>query len=187
MWWLSVVAWIKILCAKYDECLRIPFFLVLCFQTAKRSDIGFADMQGGLFAHCQEWYFQAAKRSDKSSSTMQEGILLMLWISVFRIGNFYNMGSAVQQWGWIADSQESRFQAAKRSEMCTAFPQGRWFVDAHESRIQVCETFKLENCRHKRNSICWYSGIVIWGLETFTYGLCCPVMWSICMCTGIAF
>ena len=61
--------------------------------SANRSDMDFVELQGGLFAHYQEWNFQGAKRSDKSSSTMQEGVLLMLRNSFYRLGNFviFNM------------------------------------------------------------------------------------------------
>ena len=31
-----------------------------CFQAVKRSDMDCAELQGGLFADCQEWHIQAA-------------------------------------------------------------------------------------------------------------------------------
>ena len=34
------------------------------------SDLGCAELQGVLFADCQEWQFQATKRSDMSSIFM---------------------------------------------------------------------------------------------------------------------
>ena len=45
----------------------------LRFQTAKRSDVGCAELQGWLLADCQEWCIVAAKSSDKSSTILQEG------------------------------------------------------------------------------------------------------------------
>ena len=44
-----------------------------CFQAAKHSYIECAELQGDLFADCEEWHFQAAKRFDKSRTILQEG------------------------------------------------------------------------------------------------------------------
>ena len=35
--------------------------------------MGCVELQGGLFADCQEWHFQAAKSSENSSTILQEG------------------------------------------------------------------------------------------------------------------
>ena len=42
------------------------------FHGAKRSDMEFVEVQGGLFANSQELHFQAAKRSDMNSTILQE-------------------------------------------------------------------------------------------------------------------
>ena len=47
-----------------------------------------AELQGCLFADCQEWHFQARKRTDKSSTILQDGR--------------------------FADAEESRFHVTKR-------------------------------------------------------------------------
>ena len=44
-----------------------------CFQTAKRSDMVCAELQGRVLADCQEWRIVPVKVSDKSSSLLQEG------------------------------------------------------------------------------------------------------------------
>ena len=44
----------------------------LCFQTAKRSDMGCAELKS-LLADCQEWCIQSAKSSDLRSANLQEG------------------------------------------------------------------------------------------------------------------
>ena len=44
-----------------------------CFQSAKRSDMDCAELQGCLFADCQEWHFQAAKCLYESSTILQVG------------------------------------------------------------------------------------------------------------------
>ena len=43
-----------------------------CFQAAKHSVMDCAELQGFLFADCQEWHFLAAKSSHKSSTIPQE-------------------------------------------------------------------------------------------------------------------
>ena len=44
-----------------------------CFQAAKRSDMECVELQGCLFADCQEWHFQVSKRCDICSNIPQEG------------------------------------------------------------------------------------------------------------------
>ena len=50
--------------------VRFAYVKELRFQTEKRSDMGCAELQGGLFADSQEWRFQAAKQSVMSSAIM---------------------------------------------------------------------------------------------------------------------
>ena len=121
---------------------------------------GLCQLQGGLFAECEEWLFQAATRSDKSSIILQEG--------------------------WFPDSQESRFQAAKRSEMCSAFPQGVRIVDAQESRIQFAKRSDMRIAVMKGFDLLIFWNRVL-RLGKFTYWLCRPDMWSICWCSGITY
>ena len=45
----------------------------LRFQTAKRSDMGCADLQEGRFGDCQDWHCHAANPSDMSIAIQQEG------------------------------------------------------------------------------------------------------------------
>ena len=44
-----------------------------CFQAAKRSDMDCVEVQGVLFADCQEYHFHVSKRSDNCSTILQDG------------------------------------------------------------------------------------------------------------------
>ncbi len=54
------------------------------------------ELQRGLFADCQEWYFQAAKRTDKGSTILQEVRFADAQEKHFQ-GQTLNMGSVIQQ------------------------------------------------------------------------------------------
>ena len=78
-------------------CGRSADFQEICFQTAKRSDMGFAELQGFLLEDCQEWRIVAAKCSDKSSTLLQEGRFAIAQELRFQGAKRLNIGSAVQQ------------------------------------------------------------------------------------------
>ncbi len=51
---------------------RSAYINEFCFQAAKRSDMDCVELQGCLFADCQEIHFQVLKRSDNCSTILQE-------------------------------------------------------------------------------------------------------------------
>ncbi len=53
--------------------VAVLLYSLIMFQGAKRSDMDFVEVQGGLFANSHEWHFQDAKRSDMSSTFLQDG------------------------------------------------------------------------------------------------------------------
>ena len=104
------------------------------------------------------------------------------------------MGSAVVQVGRFAESQESRFQAAERSDMSRTIVQGGHLLMIRNRiislpNVQICvvpscrgeellnrritfsgrQTFRYEQCRSVRGSICLCLGIEFSGYETFRY------------------
>ena len=49
------------MCSAVPEGCRSAYFHEFRFRAAKPSDMVCVEMQGGLFADCQEWHFQPAK------------------------------------------------------------------------------------------------------------------------------
>ena len=96
-------------------------FDLLFFRNSvlKLRNVQYAELQGVLFADCQEWSFQAAKPLEMRSTILQEGR--------------------------FADAQEERIQAAKSSEMGSAVPQRSRFADSQESRFQAANPSNMGN------------------------------------------
>ena len=120
-----------------------------CTQTAKRSDIGSADMkglrfddaqesrfqgwklsfmrtavcQGGRFPDVQELHFKSATPSHKGCAELQ-GCLLLISEMAFSGCETFRNGQCRPQGGWFAETQESRFQAANRTNMSNSILQG---------------------------------------------------------------
>ena len=143
---------------------------------------------------------------------LQEGRFANAQESRLQGAKIWNMKSAVQQWVWFADAQESCFHGTKRWNMGSSVHQWRRFADAQDSHIQGANRsktgsavptvfdllmltnrlFSLQKLSNVwllpwKTSICWYSGIMFWGLETFTYRLYSPAICSICFFSEFAF
>ncbi len=52
------------MCSAVLEVGRSADIHEFCFLAAKRADMNCTEVQGCLFADCQEWHIQAAKLSD---------------------------------------------------------------------------------------------------------------------------
>ena len=72
-------------------------------------------------------------------------------------------------------------------EICAVLSSNEVDLLMLKKRVFGRETIRNEQCSNESSSICWYSGIVFWGLEKFTYVLFRPAMWSICWFLGIVF
>ena len=62
-------------------------FHEICFQAAKRSDMDCMELQGGLFADCQELYLRLRKFQIRTVPSCKKVDLILLRISVFRARN----------------------------------------------------------------------------------------------------
>ena len=83
-----------------------------------------AELQGGLFADCQEWCFQSASSSNKSSNFLQ--------------------------YCRFANAQKSRFQASILSSTDSAVLLGGRSADVQEFCFQNCKTFRYGLSRNAR-------------------------------------
>ena len=129
-----------------------------CIRVAKRSVMVIAVMKGVRFADTQESCFEAWKRS--------------------------HMGCAALQFGRYADAQESRIQAANRSNMGSAAPPV-YNLLMLRNRLFGLRNIQIWAVTKWKDFVCWITGIVFSGFETFKYGLCCPGRLSICWYSGI--
>ena len=183
-------------------CGRTADVQKFCFQTAIRSDMCSAELQGGLLEDCQEWRIVAAKISDKVSILLQEDWFANAQESCFLGALRWNMGGVVQHLGRIAGALESRIQAESRSKMGSALPpmfdllmlrnhlfrlrksnvgssvmKGLRFADSQKSRFQA------SNC----SNLC--SAVLVGGrsadIHEFIFKLQNVQIWIVSNCKGV--
>ncbi len=130
------------------------------FQAAKRLHMNCVELQGCLFADCQEWHFLSRNVQIIAVTSWRRSIC---WCSLIVVT-------------WC--------EKLKYVQTCPAMRLICWFSGI---AFSGSEKFKNVQCSHERTSIWWYTGIVFWGFETFTYGLFRPVMWSFCWFSRITF